>query len=106
MIVSLQVLSDGGAQEPELLHCCYNAVYDGQWGNCRGISPKVHYHLHCFGSDSTTQPFAQPYADLAQSWMGPMTVVTSANIRSFTEGSFKVQTFVYRDNSSGERTHP
>ncbi len=38
--------------------------------------------------------------------MRPMTVVSSANIRSLTEGSFEVQSFMYGEKSSGERTHP
>ncbi len=44
MIVPLQVLGDCGAQEPECLHCCYSAVHDGEWGECR----EVHDHLHYF----------------------------------------------------------
>ncbi len=38
--------------------------------------------------------------------MRPMTVVSSANFRSLTEGSLDVQSFVYREKSSGERTQP
>ncbi len=48
MIVPLQVLGDGGAQEPEWLHCSHSAVHDGEWGKSRGGSPEVHDHLHCF----------------------------------------------------------
>ncbi len=46
--VPLQVLRDGGAQEPEWLHCSHSAVHDGEWGESRGVSPEVHDHLHCF----------------------------------------------------------
>ncbi len=46
--VPLQVLGDGGAQEPEWLHCSHSAVHDGEWGESRGVSPKVHGHLHSF----------------------------------------------------------
>ncbi len=46
--VPLQVLGDGGAREPEWLHCRYSAVHDGVWGESRGVSPEVHNHLHCF----------------------------------------------------------
>ncbi len=31
VIVPLQVLGDGGAQEPEWLHCSHSAVHDGEW---------------------------------------------------------------------------
>ncbi len=48
VIVPLQVLGDGGAQEPEWLHCSHSAVHDGEWGESRGVSPEVHDHLHCF----------------------------------------------------------
>ncbi len=48
VIVPLQVLGDGGAQEPEWLHCSHSAVHDGKWGESRGVSPEVHDHLHCF----------------------------------------------------------
>ncbi len=36
MIVPLQILGDGGAQEPELLHCSHSAVNDGG-GRAGGI---------------------------------------------------------------------
>ncbi len=48
MSVALRVLRDGGTQEPELLHCCCSAVHDGEWGESRGVSPKVHDHFYCF----------------------------------------------------------
>ncbi len=38
--------------------------------------------------------------------MRPISVVSSANFRSLTEGSLYVQSFVYREKSSGERTQP
>ncbi len=38
-------------------------VHDGEWGECRGVSPEVHDHLHCFErvelqavKDCTRQP--------------------------------------------------
>ncbi len=37
VIVPLQVLGDGGAQEPEWLHCSHSAVHDGVWGESRGF---------------------------------------------------------------------
>ncbi len=46
--VPLQVLGDIGAQEPECLHCSHSAVHDGEWGECRGVYPEVHNHLHSF----------------------------------------------------------
>ncbi len=48
VIVPLEVLGDGGAQESEWLHCSHSAVHDGEWGESRGVSPEVHDHLHCF----------------------------------------------------------
>ncbi len=48
MIVPLQILGDGGAQEPEWLHCSHSAVHDGKRGESRGGSPEVHDHLHDF----------------------------------------------------------
>ncbi len=38
--------------------------------------------------------------------MRPISVVSSANFRSLTEGSLDVQSLVYREKSSGERTQP
>ncbi len=38
--------------------------------------------------------------------MRPFRVVSSANFRSLTEGSLDVQSFMYREKSSGERTQP
>ncbi len=32
MIVPLQVLRDGGAQEPECLHCSHSALHSGEGG--------------------------------------------------------------------------
>ncbi len=46
--ISLHVLRDGGSQEPEWLHCSHSVVHDGKWGESRGVSPEVHYHLHSF----------------------------------------------------------
>ncbi len=48
MSVPIQVLRDDGSQELECLHCRHCAVYDGECGECRGIYPEVHNHLHCF----------------------------------------------------------
>ncbi len=48
VIVPLQVLRDGAAQESEWLHCSHSAVHDGEWGESRGVSPEVHDPLHCF----------------------------------------------------------
>ncbi len=48
MSVPLQVMRDDGSQELECLKCSHSAVYDGGWGECRGVSPEVHDHLHCF----------------------------------------------------------
>src|SRR4029434_9069336 len=46
------------------------------------------------------------YADSSSSRMRPMTNVSSANFRSLTDGSPEVQSFVNREKSSGESTHP
>ncbi len=40
------------------------------------------------------------------SWMRPISVVSSANFRSLTEVSLDVQSLVLREKSSGERTQP
>ncbi len=31
-----------------LLPSSHSAVHAGWWGECRGVPPKVHDHLHCF----------------------------------------------------------
>ncbi len=46
------------------------------------------------------------YADSSPSWMRSMTVVSSANFRSLMAGSLDVQSLVYMEKSSGERTQP
>ncbi len=47
VIVLLQVLGDGGAQESEWLQCSHSAAHDGEWGESRGgRPPEVHGHLH------------------------------------------------------------
>ncbi len=79
MSITIQVLRDDESQEHEYLHCSHSAVHDGEWGECKGASPEVHDHLR---------------------------VVSSANFRSLTEGSLEVQSLVYREKSSGERTQP
>ncbi len=48
MSVPLQVLRDGGAQKSELLYGCHSAVHDGDWGECREVSPEDQYHLLFF----------------------------------------------------------
>ncbi len=45
MIVPLQVLGDCGALESERLHCSHSAVHDGEWGECRGVSPETEFLL-------------------------------------------------------------
>ncbi len=50
VIVPLQVLGDGGAQESVWLHCSHRAAHDGDWGESMEVSPEVHDHLHCFES--------------------------------------------------------
>ncbi len=50
MIVPLNVLRDGRSQESKCLHCSYSAVHDGELGECRGVPPEVHFHLHSFES--------------------------------------------------------
>ncbi len=37
VIAPIQVLRDGGSQEPEWLHCSHSAVHDGEWGESRGF---------------------------------------------------------------------
>ncbi len=68
-------------------------VHDGEWGEYRGGSPEVHDHFHSFES-----------AELQVVKNAPDSVVSSANFRSLTEGSLDVQSLVYREKSSGERT--
>ncbi len=46
------------------------------------------------------------YADSSPSLMKPISVASSADFRSLTEGSLDVQLLVYREKSSGERTQP
>ncbi len=46
--VPIQVLRDDGSQELICLHCSHSTVYDVEWGECRGVSPEVQDHLHCF----------------------------------------------------------
>ncbi len=111
--VPLQFLRDGAAQESEGLHCHYSAVHDGEWGESRGVSPEVHDHLHCLEHVElqvvkTRQPAVQhPVCRQTRHRpVRPMTVVSSANFRSLTEGSLDVQSLVYREKSSGERTQP
>ncbi len=48
VIVTLQVLGDGGAQESEWIHCSHSAVHDVEWEESRGVSPEDHDHLHGF----------------------------------------------------------
>ncbi len=35
--VPLQVLRDGGSQEPEWLHCIHRVVHDSEWGRAGGF---------------------------------------------------------------------
>ncbi len=96
---------------PLLLRCC-----SWWWvGESRGVSPEVHDHLHCLervelqvvkiAPDSQLLNLLSE-ADSSPPWMRPMTVVSSANFKSLTEGSLDVQSLVYREKSSGERTQP
>ncbi len=95
------------AQEPEWLHCSHSAVHDGEWGESRAVSPEVHDHLHWFECVKLqvvkTAPDSQLLNLLSVSrfvtvWMRPISVVSSANFRSLTEGSLDVQTLVYLNN--------
>ncbi len=110
MIVPLQVLGDGGAQEPEWIHCSHSAVHDGKWGESRGVSPEVHDHLHCFEHvilqvvKTATDSQLLNLRSVSRSWMRPISVVSSANFGSLTKGSLDVQSFVFREKRSGERT--
>ncbi len=60
VIVPLQVLRNCGVQEPEWLHCSHSAVYDGEWGESRGVSPEVHDYLHSFERGERTHPLGAP----------------------------------------------
>ncbi len=110
VIVPLQVLGDGAAQEPEWIHCSHSAVHNGKWGESRGVSPEVHDHLHCFEHvilqvvKTATDSQLLNLRSVSRSWMRPISVVSSANFGSLTKGSLDVQSFVYREKSSGERT--
>ncbi len=92
--VPVQVLGDGGAQEPEWLHCRHSVVHDGEWGESRGVSLKSTIistvlsvlssrllRLHQTASSLTSCL----YADLSPSWMRLIGVVSSANFKSLTE---------------------
>lgn len=46
------------------------------------------------------------YVDSSLSWIRQITVVLSANFRSFTDMSTEMLTFCWRMNRSVERTHP
>ncbi len=65
--VPLQVLRDGGSQEPEWLHCSHSAVHDDEWEECRGgsswsllSSPQFWACWAPDCCDCTRQPAAQP----------------------------------------------
>ena len=68
--------------------------------------------LSVFGSrlfwvqQSTRWSTSLRYADSSPLWMRPITAVSSANFRRFTEGSKEMQAFAYREKSSGKRTQP
>ncbi len=98
--VPLQVLRDGAAQESECLHCSHSAVRDGEWGECRGVSPEVHDHFHSFERVELqvvkTAPDSQLLNLLSVSRL--VTVLDEADqcgviceLRSLTEGSLDVQ---------------
>ncbi len=89
--------------EPCQPYCSHSAVNDGEWGECRGVSPEVHYHLYnfeCFQLQVVaTVPDSQLLNLLSVSRLvyildETMTVVSSANLRSLTEGLVEVQSFV------------
>ncbi len=48
MSVPLQVLGDGGAQEPECTVVMLFMMVSGERAGGGGGSPEVHDHLHCF----------------------------------------------------------
>ncbi len=112
VIVPLQVLGDGGTHESEWLHCSHSTVHDGEWGESGG-SPEVHDHLHCF--EHVQLQFVKTdshlfnilsVSRLVTVLNEAISVVSSVNFRSLTEGSLDEQSFVYREKSSGERTQP
>ncbi len=103
VIVPLQILGDGGAQEPELLHCSHSAVNDGKWGESRGDSPEVQDHLYCLECVQLQVVKTAPDSQLLN-LLSVSRLVLDANFRSLTEGSLDVQSFVLREKSSGEWT--
>ncbi len=56
VIVPLQVLGDGGAREPEWLHCSHSAVHDGEWGESRGL---ISWKFGRFNALSVMTSFSQ-----------------------------------------------
>ncbi|XP_058015868.1 RING finger protein 141 isoform X1 [Ahaetulla prasina] len=60
------------------------------------------FRLHHKASCSTSHL----YADSSLSRMRPITVVSSANLSSSTDGFFEMQSLVYREKRSGESTQP
>ncbi len=96
VIVPLQVLRDGGAQEPEWVHCSHSAVHDGKWGECRGVPTEVNWTLHSFESVYLqfvkTAPDSQLLNLLLVSRL--ISVLDEADdFMSLTEGSLDVQSF-------------
>ncbi len=78
-------------------------------GESGGVSPEVHYSFERVQLQVVVTAPDSHLLNLLSvskhpSWMRPMTVVSSANFRSLTEGSLDVQSIVYREKSSGERT--
>ncbi len=59
VIVPLQVLGDGGAQEPEWLHCSHSAVHDGEWGRAEGREQGALLYREK-SSEERAQPWGAP----------------------------------------------
>ncbi len=81
-------------------------------GESREVSPEVHDHLHGFERVKLQVVKTAPDSQLLNllSVSRPVTVLDEADqcgdFKSLTEGSLEVQSLVYREKSSGERTQP
>lgn len=77
-----------------------------EWKWLTGLSPKVHNHLNSFKCTELQLVMTAPktslvtfclYAYLLPFCMRPISVVSSANFRNFTDMALEVQFLVYRE---------
>ncbi len=115
VIVPLQVLGDGAAQESEWLNCSHSAVHNGEWGESRGVSPEVHDHLHSFECVKLQVVKITPDSQLLNplSVSRLVTVLDEADqcgvickLQELDRGVFRCAVVGVQGESSGERTQP